>query len=173
MNILVTGANGQLGSELRLVAQHSKDRYLFTDVAELDITDADAVLQTVQNEHIEAIINCAAYTNVDKAEDDAVLAELLNASAVRNLAVAMNKVGGLLVHISTDYVFGGNLNNTPCTEQQPTNPTGVYGRTKLLGEQAVIESGAGTLSSAPPGFTANSAKTSSKPCSPSPPTSPS
>lgn len=141
MNILVTGANGQLGSELRLVAQGSKDHYLFTGVAELDITDADAVLQTVQSEHIEAIINCAAYTNVDKAEDDADFAERLNATAVRNLAEAMNAVGGLLVHISTDYVFGGNLNNTPCTELQPTNPTGVYGRTKLLGEQAVIESG--------------------------------
>lgn len=141
MNILVTGANGQLGSELRIVAQHSKDRYLFTDVAELDITDADAVLRTVQSEHIEAVINCAAYTNVDKAEDDAALAERLNAGAAGNLAAAMKQTGGLLVHISTDYVFGGDCRNIPYTEQQPTSPTGVYGRTKLLGEQAVVRSG--------------------------------
>lgn len=141
MNILVTGANGQLGNALRLATQHSKDNYLFTDVAELDITDAAAVLDTVQTKHIDAIVNCAAYTNVDKAEDDAELAERLNATAVRHLAQAMAQTGGLLIHISTDYVFGGNLNNTPCTEEQPTNPTGVYGRTKLLGEQAVIASG--------------------------------
>lgn len=141
MNILVTGANGQLGSELRLVAQHSSDNYFFTDVAELDITDADAVLQTVQSKRIEVVINCAAYTNVDKAEDDAELAERLNATAVQNLAEAMSRVGGLLVHISTDYVFGGSLNNTPCTEELPACPTGVYGRTKLLGEQAVVRSG--------------------------------
>lgn len=141
MNILVTGANGQLGSELRLVSRNSKDTYFFTDVAELDITDADAVLDTVRKLHIEAVVNCAAYTNVDRAEDDAPLAERLNATAVGNLAAAMREVGGLLVHISTDYVFGGNLNNTPCTEEQATNPTGVYGRTKLLGEQAVAASG--------------------------------
>lgn len=141
MNILVTGANGQLGSELRLVSRSSKDTYFFTDVAELDITDAAAVLDTVRKLHIEAVVNCAAYTNVDRAEDDAPLAERLNATAVGNLAAAMREVGGLLVHISTDYVFGGNLNNTPCTEEQATNPTGVYGRTKLLGEQAVAASG--------------------------------
>ena len=141
MNILVTGANGQLGSELRLVSRSSKDAYFFTDVAELDITDAAAVLDTVRKLHIEAVVNCAAYTNVDRAEDDAPLAERLNATAVGNLAAAMREVGGLLVHISTDYVFGGNLNNTPCTEEQATNPTGVYGRTKLLGEQAVAASG--------------------------------
>lgn len=141
MNILVTGANGQLGSELRIVAQHSKDRYLFTDVGELDITDADAVLRKVHDENIGAIVNCAAYTNVDKAEDDAAFAELLNATAVGNLAAAMKQTGGLLVHISTDYVFGGDCRNTPYTEQEPTSPTGVYGRTKLSGEQAVIESG--------------------------------
>ena len=141
MNILVTGANGQLGSELRLVSRNSKDTYFFTDVAELDITDAAAVLDTVRKLHIEAVVNCAAYTNVDRAEDDATLAERLNATAVGNLAAAMREVGGLLVHISTDYVFGGNLNNTPCTEEQATNPTGVYGRTKLLGEQAVAASG--------------------------------
>ncbi|MDE6711067.1 MAG: NAD(P)-dependent oxidoreductase, partial [Alistipes sp.] len=141
MNILVTGANGQLGSELRLVSRSSKDTYFFTDVAELDITDAAAVLDTVRKLHIEAVVNCAAYTNVDRAEDDAPLAERLNATAVGNLAAAMREVGGLLVHISTDYVFGGNLNNTPCTEEQATNPTGVYGRTKLLGEEAVAASG--------------------------------
>lgn len=141
MNILVTGANGQLGNELRLAAHQSKDNYFFTDVAELDITDIEAVRRTVQNQHIEAIVNCAAYTNVDKAEEDAELAQRLNAAAVKNLAEVIKEADGLLVHISTDYVFGGNRNNTPCTEEQPTNPTGVYGRTKLLGEQAVIGSG--------------------------------
>jgi len=141
MNILVTGANGQLGNEIRLVARSSRDNCLFTDVAELDITDADAVMKTVRQHDIRAIINCAAYTNVDKAEEDAALAERLNATAAGNLAHAMKAADGLLVHISTDYVFGGNCNNTPCTEEQPANPTGVYGVTKLHGEQAVIASG--------------------------------
>ncbi len=141
MNILVTGANGQLGNEMRLAAAGSADHYIFTDVAELDITDAAAVHAFVQAEGVQAIINCAAYTNVDKAEDDRDMAELLNATAVRHLADAMAEVGGLLVHVSTDYVFGGSANNTPCREDQPANPTGVYGETKLHGEQAIVESG--------------------------------
>ncbi|MDE6046484.1 MAG: dTDP-4-dehydrorhamnose reductase [Alistipes sp.] len=141
MNILVTGADGQLGRELRLATRTSKDDYHFTDVAELDITDAAAIRALVRSRQIEAIVNCAAYTNVERAEEEPEAAERLNAVAVRHLAEAMREVGGLLVHISTDYVFGGDLRNTPCTEELPTNPTGVYGRTKLRGEQAVVETG--------------------------------
>lgn len=141
MNILVTGSNGQLGNEMRQVSRNSHDHYIFTDVAELDITDAAAVEKTVLDNAIDVIVNCAAYTNVDKAEDDKEFAEVLNSRAVENLATAIRKRDGLLVHISTDYVFGGNKNNTPCREDEPANPTGVYGVTKLHGEQAVINSG--------------------------------
>ncbi len=141
MNILVTGANGQLGNEMRIVSRGSKDQYIFTDVAELDITDAAAVEKMVTDNKVEVIINCAAYTNVDKAEDDYDLAELLNATAVKNLATAINQNGGTLIHISTDYVFGGTKNNTPCGEDEPANPTGVYGVTKLHGEQAIEDVG--------------------------------
>lgn len=141
MNILVTGANGQLGNEMRIVSQKSTDRYFFTDVAELDITDADAVEKMVADNDIKVIVNCAAYTNVDKAEDEEELAELLNARAVANLALSMQRHDGLLVHVSTDYVFGGNRNNTPCCEEEPANPTGIYGITKLHGEQAITASG--------------------------------
>lgn len=141
MNILVTGANGQLGNEMRVVAQNSTDNYIFTDVTELDITDALAVEKTIRNNNINVVINCAAYTNVDKAENDREFAEILNAKAVENLAVAIRKNNGLLIHVSTDYVFGGTKNNTPCTEDEPVNPTGVYGITKLHGEQVVIGSG--------------------------------
>lgn len=137
MNILVTGANGQLGNEMRIVSRGSKDQYIFTDVAELDITDATAVEEMVTDNKVEVIINCAAYTNVDKAEDDYDLAELLNATAVKNLATAIKQNDGTLIHISTDYVFGGTKNNTPCGEDEPANPTGVYGVTKLHGEQAI------------------------------------
>lgn len=137
MNILVTGANGQLGNEMRIVSRGSKDQYIFTDVAELDITDATAVEKMVIDNKVEVIINCAAYTNVDKAEDDYDLAELLNATAVKNLATAIKQNDGTLIHISTDYVFGGTKNNTPCGEDEPANPTGVYGITKLHGEQAI------------------------------------
>lgn len=137
MNILVTGANGQLGNEIRIVSRGSKDQYIFTDVAELDITDAAAVEKMVTDNKVEVIINCAAYTNVDKAEDDYDLAELLNATAVKNLATAIKQNDGTLIHISTDYVFGGTKNNTPCGEDEPANPTGVYGVTKLHGEQAI------------------------------------
>lgn len=140
MNILVTGANGQLGNEMRLVSKYSKDRYIFTDVAELDITDADAVVRAVRDNDIKVIVNCAAYTNVDKAEDDAEFAELLNAKAVRHLADAVKANDGTLIHISTDYVFGGSRGNTPRTEDEPVNPTGIYGLTKLHGEQAIAES---------------------------------
>lgn len=141
MNILVTGANGQLGNEMRIVAKNSADNYIFTDVAELDITNAEAVEKMVMDNDVKVIINCAAYTNVDKAEDDSEFAEILNAKAAENLAVAMKKNDGLLVHVSTDYVFGGTKNNTPCKEDEPANPTGVYGVTKLHGEQAIIASG--------------------------------
>lgn len=141
MNILVTGANGQLGNEMRIVSRNSQDHYIFTDVAELDITNATAVTKMVNDNDIKAIINCAAYTNVDKAEDDYDFAELLNATAVKHLAQAIKKNDGILIHVSTDYVFGGTKNNTPCSEDEPANPTGVYGITKLHGEQSIIETG--------------------------------
>lgn len=146
MNILVTGANGQLGHEMRIVSAASDDNYLFTDIAgenisPLDITDADAVMNAVLENDIRAIVNCAAYTNVDKAEDDAEFAEILNARAVANLAAAAKANNAVLIHISTDYVFGGAAGNTPRTESEPANPTGVYGLTKLHGEQAVTSSG--------------------------------
>ena len=145
MNILVTGANGQLGSSLRNAARNSNDNYLFTDVADLDITDARAVEKMVADNGIEVVINCAAYTNVDKAEDDSELAEALNAGAVRNLARAVKACNGTLIHISTDYVFGGALGNTPRKEDEPADPTGVYGKTKLHGEQAIFDSGCSHL----------------------------
>lgn len=141
MNILITGANGQLGNCMRNAAKGSKDNYIFTDVAELDITNAEAVKKAVADNDIKVIVNCAAYTNVDKAETDADFAELLNAKAVRNLADAVKANEGTLIHVSTDYVFGGSLGNTPRTESEPTNPTGVYGLTKLHGEQQIEESG--------------------------------
>lgn len=149
MTVLVTGANGQLGSEMRLVAAASKDQYIFTDVVDLpgvetvklDITDLEAVRQVVKANDVKAIVNCAAYTNVDKAEDDQDFCALLNAKAPENLAVAMKEVDGLLVHVSTDYVFGGDPYNTPCREDQKGTPTGVYGLTKLQGEQAIEASG--------------------------------
>lgn len=151
MNILVTGANGQLGNCLRKAASDSKDNYIFTDVVEtevdgtpirrLDITDADAVKNAVTDNDIDLIVNCAAYTNVDRAEDDAEFAELLNATAVRNLAEALKAKNGTLIHISTDYVFGKEPYNVPCRENQKGTPTGVYGLTKLHGEQAIAETG--------------------------------
>lgn len=144
MNILVTGANGQLGCEMRRLGAVSPNNYIFTDVAELDITDAAAVLAVVEQCGVETIVNCAAYTNVDKAESDEATAELINATAVGNLARAMKKVGGTLFHVSTDYVFGSE-GNTPRTEDMPLNPLGVYGRTKLHGEQAITESGCKAL----------------------------
>ena len=139
--ILVTGANGQLGSEMRRLGEISPNEYIFTDVAELDITDKDAVIAFTQQNNINVIVNCAAYTNVDKAEDDEATAELINATAVRNLAEAAKSVDATLFHVSTDYVFGSE-GNTPRTEDMPLNPLGAYGRTKLHGEQAIAEVGA-------------------------------
>ena len=136
MNILVTGANGQLGRHFRLLAPKSAHRWLFTDVEELDITNPSAIEAYVTENSVGLIINCAAYTNVDQAESDEARALCINSQAVANLASAMKAVDGRLIHFSTDYVFGGNANNTPCTEDQHPNPTGAYGRTKLAGEQA-------------------------------------
>lgn len=166
MNILVTGANGQLGNEMRILAKNSADKFIFTDVVDaseesiamlkklagedistntehLDITNLDAIREIVKRENVEAIVNCAAWTNVDGAEDPDKyeLVELLNAKAPENLAIAMKEVKGLLVHISTDYVFGGDPYNTPCKENQKGTPTGVYGATKLMGEQKIVATG--------------------------------
>lgn len=162
MNILVTGANGQLGNEMRIVTRDSKDKYIFTDVCDehpesiemlhkladegidtesvkLDVTNLDAIREMVQENDVKVIVNCAAWTNVDAAEDSEKydLVELLNAKAPENLAIAMKEVNGLLIHISTDYVFGGDPYNTPCKEDQKGTPTGVYGLTKLHGEQNI------------------------------------
>lgn len=149
MNILVTGANGQLGHEMRIVSKDSQDSYIFTDVVEvdgvettkLDITNIEEVRTIVRGRDVKVIVNCAAYTNVDKAETDQAFCELLNAKAPENLAVVMKEAGGLLVHVSTDYVFGGDPYNTPCKENQKGTPTGVYGLTKLHGEQNIQQSG--------------------------------
>ncbi len=164
MNVLVTGANGQLGNEMRILAKNSTDKYIFTDVIDaseesiamlkklagkdintgtehLDITKLESIREVVKRENIDAIVNCAAYTNVDAAEDNYDLAELLNAKAPENLAIAIKEVSGLLIHISTDYVFGKEPYNTPCKEDQQGTPTGVYGLTKLHGEKAIQEVG--------------------------------
>ena len=141
MNILVTGANGQLGNEMRIVSKGSSDRYIFTDVEELDITNRDAVMKFVKDNDIKVVINCAGYTNVEKAEDEDNLAELINAQAVGYIAQACKNNDATLIHISTDYVFGGNEGNTPHKENEAVNPTGAYGRTKLHGEQAIEKSG--------------------------------
>ena len=151
MNILVTGANGQLGNEMRIISKKSTDKYIFTDVnrvegletSYLDITDLNAIRTMVNEQNVEAIVNCAAWTNVDGAEDieKYALVEKLNATAPENLAKAMKEVDGWLVQISTDYVFGKEPYNTPCKEDQKGTPTGVYGATKLLGEQKIITTG--------------------------------
>lgn len=152
MNILVTGANGQLGNEMRIIAKDSTDKYIFTDVNQvegiettyLDITDLEAIRKMVADNDVKVIVNCAAWTNVDACETDeklAALAEKLNADAPKYLAVAMKEVGGLLVHVSTDYVFGGEPYNTPCSPDQQGTPTGVYGATKKHGEENIITSG--------------------------------
>ena len=141
MNILITGANGQLGNEMQLVSRGSTDKYFFTDVCGeypmLDITDINAVRAYVHKHAIDVIVNCAAFTNVEAAESNEELAESLNAQAPENLAKAMREAGGMLVHISTDYVFGGESCNTPCREEQKGKPTGIYGLTKLHGEQKI------------------------------------
>lgn len=148
MNILITGANGQLGNEMRIISKESEHKFIFTDIVEqegvdtiiLDITDIEAIRKVVAENKIDVIVNCAAYTNVDAAESNEALAELLNAIAPENLAIAMKEVDGLLVQISTDYVFGKEAYNTPCREEQKGTPTGVYGMTKLHGEQKIIAS---------------------------------
>lgn len=144
MNILITGANGQLGHEMQRVAKESNDNYIFTDVAEgyenLDITDLEAIRKMVKANNIEIIVNCAAYTNVDRAESDFDTANLINNTAAGNLATAMKEVEGTLIHVSTDYVFQGDR-NIPCHEDWPTNPLGVYGKTKLAGEKAIEATG--------------------------------
>ena len=140
MNILITGANGQLGRSLRRLGGVSPHNYLFTDVAELDITDAAAVLRTVEERRIDVIVNCAAYTDVEKAEEDEPTAELLNHKAAGNLAAAAKATGATLFHVSTDYVFDGTA-HTPYTEDGTPSPLGAYGRTKLAGERAVMASG--------------------------------
>ena len=153
MNILVTGANGQLGNEIRIVAKQSQNNYYFSDIIAvsgvdthiLDITDANAVANFVKDNNINVVINCAAYTNVDAAEDNYELAEKLNAEAPKILANCMKNVGGILVHISTDYVFGKEPYNTPCDENQTGTPTGVYGLTKLHGEENIKSSGCNYL----------------------------
>ncbi len=142
--ILVTGANGQLGNEMRVVAQGSEDRYIFTDVAELDITNYEAIYNMLSREGVDVIVNCAAYTAVDKAEEDKEFANLLNNTAAGYLAKAAKECGATLIHISTDYVFDGSA-HIPYTEEQPTKPIGVYGVTKLAGERAVAESGCGYI----------------------------
>ena len=136
MKILVTGSHGQLGTHLGLLAPRSANQWLFSDVDTLDITDPEAVSRYVADNKIQLIVNCAAYTNVDRAESDEESCRRVNADAVGHLADAMNSVGGSMIHISTDYVFGGTRYNTPCTEDMEPNPTGAYGRTKLLGERA-------------------------------------
>lgn len=149
MKILVTGANGQLGNEMRILSKDATDEFIFTDVVAaegmetelLDITDRDAVRKMVCEQGVQCIVNCAAYTNVDKAETDESFCRTLNALAPENLAVVMQEVGGLLVHISTDYVFGGDPYNVPCREEQTGTPTGTYGRTKLEGEERVKAAG--------------------------------
>lgn len=136
MNILVTGSHGQLGTHLTMLAPTSAHQWFFTDVEELDITSHVAVNTFVEHNSIELIVNCAAYTNVDKAESDEATALKINGDAVGYMAEAMNAAGGTLIHFSTDYVFGGTPHNTPCTEDLEANPTGAYGRTKLAGEEA-------------------------------------
>ena len=149
MNILITGANGQLGNEMRILASQKTDNYIFTDINQvegmettpLDITDIHAIREIIQSKKVDAIVNCAAYTNVDAAESHPELAEKLNATAPENLATAIKEAGGLLIHISTDYVFGKEPYNTPCKEDQQGTPTGIYGLTKLHGEQKIKETG--------------------------------
>lgn len=140
MNILITGSNGQLGNEMRCISTKSKDHYIFTDIAELDITNLDEIQKILKQEKIDVIVNCAAYTNVDNAEDDRETADKINQKAVRYLAIAAKEADATLIHISTDYVFDGS-NNTPYIETDMTSPLGVYGITKLAGEDAIKEIG--------------------------------
>lgn len=149
MNILVTGANGQLGNEMRLISKDMTDHFIFTDVTEvegmettlLDITNLDDIREMVNAHKVDCIVNCAAYTNVDKAESDVDFCRKLNAEAPQNLALAMKEAKGLLIHVSTDYVFGGDPYNVPCREDQKGTPTGIYGLTKQEGEENIKATG--------------------------------
>lgn len=146
--ILVTGADGQLGREMQIASSGSRNRFIFTDIAgeheRLDITDPQAIADIVRENHVNVIVNCAAYTNVDKAETDPETANLLNNIAAGNLADAMKAVNGTLIHISTDYVFQGDR-NIPCREDWPTEPLGVYGKTKLAGEKSIEATGCASI----------------------------
>lgn len=146
--ILVTGADGQLGREMQIASRGSRNRFIFTDIAgeheRLDITDQQAIADIVRENHVNVIVNCAAYTNVDKAETDPETANLLNNIAAGNLADAMKAVNGTLIHISTDYVFQGDR-NIPCREDWPTEPLGVYGKTKLAGEKSIEATGCASI----------------------------
>ena len=138
MNILVTGANGQLGSEIRQISPYSPNfRFFFTDVDELDITDQDAVLHFFEKEGIDVVVNCAAYTAVDKAESDEPAAMRINAAAVEYIANACIKTDATLIHISTDYVYDGCAFK-PYSEDHSVAPASVYGRSKLIGEKAAL-----------------------------------
>lgn len=141
MRILVTGGNGQLGSCLEKAASKSVNEYIFTDVDDIDITDPEAVRLGVKVNDFQYIVNCAAFTDVERAERQEDIAEAINATAVGYLAEAARDNGIPLIHISTDYVFGGDCGNTPRDEDTPVNPTGAYGRTKLHGEEAILRSG--------------------------------
>ena len=146
--ILVTGADGQLGREMQIASRGSRNRFIFTDIAgeheRLDIIDPQAIADIVRENHVNVIVNCAAYTNVDKAETDPETANLLNNIAAGNLADAMKAVNGTLIHISTDYVFQGDR-NIPCREDWPTEPLGVYGKTKLAGEKSIEATGCASI----------------------------
>ncbi len=138
MNILITGCNGQLGNEMQLLEkQHTSHTFFNTDVQELDITNREAIAAFVEQNAIDGIVNCAAYTAVDKAEENVDLCQLLNADAPGFLAEAMERRGGWMIQISTDYVFDGT-NHTPYVETDSVCPNSTYGRTKLAGEQAVV-----------------------------------
>lgn len=148
MNILITGSNGQLGNQMRLLGATSPNHYIYTDVSmpegvltlKLDITNLNEVRAMMQSERVDVVVNCAAYTNVEKAEDDYATADLINHTAAANLAKVCAETGASLIHVSTDYVFQGE-NCVPCTEDQPTDPLGAYGKTKLAGEAAIEASG--------------------------------
>lgn len=140
MTILVTGGNGQLGSALRLASAESQHRYIFTDIEDLDITSSEAVEICFENDNIDVVVNCAAYTAVDLAEDNEDVADAINNKAVAILADACKRHDATLIHISTDYIFAGDA-TTPYTEEDIPAPLNAYGRTKLAGEKAVTESG--------------------------------